>query len=47
VPTGRAIDPATGLARNYSDTNYALPFSPFSPFGFNGRYLYGRLTVNY
>ncbi|HET7817614.1 MAG TPA: TonB-dependent receptor [Sphingomicrobium sp.] len=47
TPRGRAIDPATGLPRNYSDTNYALPFSQFSPFGFNGRFLYGRLSTNF
>ena len=47
VPRGRAIDPATGLPRNYSDTNYALPHSSFSPFGFNGRYLYGRVSLNF
>ncbi len=47
IPRGRAIDPATGLPRNYSDTNYALPHSSFSPFGFNGRYLYGRVSLNF
>ena len=47
TPRGRAIDPATGLERNYGDTNYALPFSSFSPFGFNGRFLYGRLSANF
>ncbi len=44
---GRAIDPATGLERNFSDTNYALPFSQFSPFGFNGRFLYARASVGF
>ncbi|MBA3511787.1 TonB-dependent receptor [Sphingomonas sp.] len=47
TPRGRAVDPATGLERNYPDTNYALPFSQFSPFGFNGRFLYGRLSANF
>jgi len=47
VPRGRGVDPVTGLARNYPDTNYALPFSSFSPFGFNGRYLYGRVALNF
>ena len=47
IPRGRAIDPATGRERNYSDTNYALPYSSFSPFGFNGRYLYGRVSLNF
>ncbi len=47
VPRGRGVDPVTGLARNFPDTNYALPFSSFSPFGFNGRYLYGRASLNF
>jgi len=47
VPRGRGVDPVTGLARNFPDTNYALPFSNFSPFGFNGRYLYGRVALNF
>ena len=47
TPRGRGIDPDTGLERNFSGTNYALPFSTFSPFGFNGRYLYGRVSVNF
>ena len=24
-----------------------LPYSIFSPFGFNGRYVYGRISVNF
>jgi len=28
-------------------TNYVTPFSAFSPFGFNGRYVYGRVAVNF
>ncbi len=44
---GRGVDPANGAARNYPATNYVAPFSNFSPFGFNGRFLYARLTVNY
>lgn len=47
LPRGRMIDPATGLPRNQGVTNYVTPFSAFSPFGFNGRYLYGRLSVNF
>ena len=47
VPRGRMIDPATGLPRNQGVTNYVTPFSAYSPFGFNGRYLYGRIGVNF
>lgn len=43
-PVGRAIDPATGQLANLSVNNYFLPFSSFSPFGFNGRFLYARLS---
>ena len=47
TPRGRAVNPATGLEANYPVTRYVTPFSNFSPFGFNGRYLYGRVTVNF
>lgn len=47
LATGRGIDPATGLPRNYSANNYFLPFSSFSPFGFNGRYLYARASLSF
>ncbi|MFO6430681.1 TonB-dependent receptor plug domain-containing protein [Erythrobacter sp. W302b] len=43
-PTGRTTDPVTGNPANLSVNNYFLPFSSFSPFGFNGRFLYGRLS---
>ena len=43
-PTGRGTDPVTGAQANLSVNNYFLPFSSFSPFGFNGRFLYGRLS---
>jgi iron complex outermembrane receptor protein len=47
IPRGRGVDPVTGLPRNFPATNYVAPFSNFSPFGFNGRYLYGRVDVNF
>ncbi|RNJ64081.1 MAG: TonB-dependent receptor [Porphyrobacter sp. IPPAS B-1204] len=43
-PTGRGTDPVTGAQGNLSVNNYFLPFSSFSPFGFNGRFLYARLS---
>ena len=43
-PVGRVTDPVTGQPGNLSVNNYFLPFSSFSPFGFNGRFLYGRVT---
>jgi iron complex outermembrane receptor protein len=47
IPRGRGVDPVTGLPRNFPSTNYVAPFSNFSPFGFNGRYLYGRIDVSW
>jgi iron complex outermembrane recepter protein len=47
VPVGRGVDPANGAGRNYPATNYFLPFSNFSPAGFNGRFLYARGTVKF
>ena len=47
VPRGRGIDPATGLERNFPATNYVAPFSAFSPFGFNGRFVYGRASMRF
>lgn len=43
-PVGITTDPATGNPRTNSANNYFLPFSSFSPFGFNGRFLYGRVS---
>lgn len=47
APTGQGRDPVTGAVRNYSVNNYFLPFSSFSPFGFNGRFVYVRASLNF
>ena len=47
IPTGRGVDPVTGAARNFPATNYVAPWSAFSPFGFNGRFVYGRATLRF
>ncbi|SFR83689.1 TonB-dependent receptor plug domain-containing protein [Sphingomonas jatrophae] len=47
VPVGLGTDPVTGAARAYSATNYVAPWSNFSPFGFNGRFLYARVTAKF
>ena len=47
TPTGRGIDPLTGLGRNFSQTRYVTPYSSFSPFGFNGRFVYGRISYSF
>ena len=45
VPTGaRPADVGGGF---YGTNNYFLPYSNFSPFGFNGRFLYARATLNF
>jgi len=46
-PTGVGVDPVTGAPRNNSVNNYFLPFSSFSPFGFNGRFVYGRVSYRF
>ncbi len=33
--------------QNYGLNGYFLPYSSFSPFGFNGRFVYGRVSVNF
>jgi iron complex outermembrane recepter protein len=43
-PTGPRPAPFTG---NYSANNYFVPYSSFSPFGFNGRFVYGRVNFNW
>ncbi len=47
TPTGLGTDPVTGAARAYPATNYVAPFSAFSPFGFNGRYVYLRSALRF
>lgn len=47
VPFGCGVDAANGAARNYPVNNYFLPYSNFSPFGFNGRFLYARASMNF
>jgi iron complex outermembrane recepter protein len=45
LPVGQIPGAAAGSL--YSVNNYFLPYSSFSPFGFNGRYLYARATVSW
>ncbi len=33
--------------QNYGLNNYFLAYSSFSPFGFNGRFVYGRVAINF
>lgn len=43
-PTG--VRPKTG-GEYYAVNNYFVPFSVLSPFGFRGRYLYGRMSYEF
>jgi iron complex outermembrane recepter protein len=43
-PLGLRQAPFTG---SYSANNYFTPYSSFSPFGFNGRFVYGRVNFNW
>ncbi|TRW14121.1 TonB-dependent receptor plug domain-containing protein [Glacieibacterium frigidum] len=47
IPTGQGADPITGATRNYAATRYVAPYSNFSPFGFNGRFLYARASLSF
>jgi iron complex outermembrane receptor protein len=47
TPRGQAVDALSGATVNLPATRYVTPFSNFSPFGFNGRFLYGRVSVNF
>ena len=42
LPTGGA----TG-APGFTPNSYFLPYSQLSPFGFNGRFLYGRVAFQF
>ena len=45
-PDRLPIGGATG-APGFTPNSYFIPYSSFSPFGFNGRYLYGRVAFNF
>ena len=37
----------SSVGGQYPVNQYYIPYSIFSPFGFNGRFLYGRVSVNF
>ena len=48
VPVGLAgVNTATGTNVFFPATNYIANFSAYSPNGFNGRFLYGRVSVRF
>jgi iron complex outermembrane receptor protein len=47
TPLGLTTDPVSGAPSVLPASRYVTPFSNFSPFGFNGRFLYGRVSVNF
>lgn len=47
IPTGLGTDPVTGAARAYPATNYVATYSSFSPYGFNGRFVYARASFRF
>jgi iron complex outermembrane receptor protein len=47
TPRGTAVDPVSGATVVLPATRYVTPFSNFSPFGFNGRYLYARASLSF
>lgn len=48
VPTGQAgVSAVNGAAVFFPTTNFVAPYSNFSPNGFNGRFLYGRVSVKF
>ena len=47
IPAGLAGTTAAGANVFYPTSSYVTPFSSFSPFGFNGRFVYGRMSVRF
>jgi iron complex outermembrane receptor protein len=47
IPTGLAGVNPNGSNAFFPATSYVTPFSSFSPFGFNGRFVYGRMSVQF
>ncbi|GAA4027961.1 TonB-dependent receptor [Sphingomonas rosea] len=47
-PTRRPFGPRpTTVGGSYPIDAYYIPYSGFSPFGFNGRFLYGRVSIDF
>jgi iron complex outermembrane receptor protein len=47
VPMGQAGTNAAGGGVFYPQTSYIVPYSQYAPFGFNGRFVYGRMSIRF
>lgn len=47
VPAGLAGTTSAGANVFYPATSYVVPYSQYSPFGFNGRFVYGRMSIQF
>jgi iron complex outermembrane receptor protein len=47
IPVGLAGTTTAGANVFFPATSYVTPFSAFSPFGFNGRFVYGRMSIKF
>jgi iron complex outermembrane receptor protein len=47
IGTGLAGTTAGGTNVFFPTASYVTPFSAFSPFGFNGRFVYGRMSIKF
>jgi iron complex outermembrane receptor protein len=47
VPTGLAGTTPAGASVYFPTTNFVAPYSNYSPAGFNGRFLYGRVSFKF
>ncbi|HZG07501.1 MAG TPA: hypothetical protein VEZ70_00815, partial [Allosphingosinicella sp.] len=47
VPTGLAGVAPNGTNVFFPLTSYVVPYSQFAPFGFNGRFIYGRMSIRF
>jgi iron complex outermembrane receptor protein len=47
IGTGLAGINPNGTNAFFPASSYVTPFSAFSPFGFNGRFVYGRMSIKF
>lgn len=47
IPTGLAGTNTAGANVFFPATSYVVPYSQYAPFGFNGRFVYGRMSIKF